>query len=648
MKKRIRSPKFWLIFILILCLISMTGTSLMQSNWGKTDVKVYNVTLTELAGMIRENNEKNGKDIQITFSEDKTYNFSFMTLIPSNATAETPAPAIICCHGGGNTKEMQMPGYVELSRRGFVVVSIDMAAHGYSDVAINTLTQSTQGLIAAAEYAMSLDCVIEDEVGVTGHSMGNEACFYTIAALNIEGSTQRIAAWVEGAGTKFAPEMTEEYAEGMIWTMSVDMYDEFDAEIFNSSKFLVGELAPTLVQLVYPEYNEDSVPEGQWFTADGPVDSPAGGERLDAETAFCLYNPPISHPMFHFTDTGTKITIDGFYAAFGTPTGAEYIESNNQVWQWVVVFEVLGLIAFFMLIFPLVAILSKTKLFSSAIRKLSTSQLPAIKNPREWSILIITIAVLVVFSFFSYIKLYPQGNRYLDSSVYAADSSANGIGLWSIVCGLATIVMVILGYAAKKVLYRKSSYEVANPFASAALDSVSQFFMSLLFVATIVIIMFIPVYIARYVFTADFRICSFIVTAPQIDRIPLVIIKYVPMWMMFYIPNAIMNANARYSDVPEWVGTVFCAISNCLALVIFLIIQYSTLFSTGYLWNSDCSMAGIVGFAVAPCLAFAAFSARYVYKKTNNAWIAGMLNGTVMCFSFLFCARITTDFMLTF
>ena len=60
----------------------------MQSNWGKTDVKVYNVTLTELAGMIRENNEKNGKDIQITFSEDKTYNFSFMTLIPSNATAE--------------------------------------------------------------------------------------------------------------------------------------------------------------------------------------------------------------------------------------------------------------------------------------------------------------------------------------------------------------------------------------------------------------------------------------------------------------------------------------------------------------------------------------------------------------------------------
>ena len=43
----------------------------MQTNWGKTDVKVHNVTLSELAQTIRENNEKNGKDVEITFSEDK-------------------------------------------------------------------------------------------------------------------------------------------------------------------------------------------------------------------------------------------------------------------------------------------------------------------------------------------------------------------------------------------------------------------------------------------------------------------------------------------------------------------------------------------------------------------------------------------------
>ncbi len=648
MKKKIKSPWFWLAVALVLCFVSMIGTSCMQTNWGKTDVKVHNVTLSELAQTIRENNEKNGKDVEITFSEDKVYNFSFMTLIPSTATADNPAPAIICCHGGANTKEMQMPGYIELSRRGFVVITMDMAGHGYSDNAIHSLTQNTYGMIAAVEYAMSLDCVIEDEIGVTGHSMGNEACFYTISLMNVTGSTQRIAAWVEGAGTKFAPSMTPEYAEGLIWTASVDMYDEFDSGIFNSSKFLEGDVAPGLVRVVYPEFNESSVPEGQWFTASGPVDTPTGGKKLDAEMAFCLFNPPITHPMFHFTDTGTRITIDGFYAAFGTPTGASFIDSDSQVWQLVVVFEVLGLIGFFMLVFPLVALLSKTTLFAGVVRKRSNTQLPALKDAREWSLLIITLVVLIVFSFFSYIKLYPQGNRYLDSSVYAADSSANGIGLWSIACGLVTIAMIIIGYGIKKLLYRKSSFKVTNPFAPVALDSVSQFFLSVLFVITVVFVMFIPVYIARYVFAADFRICSFIVTAPQIDRIPLVLIKYVPMWFAFYIPNAIMNANTKYRDVPDWVTTIICAVANCLALVIFLYIQYSTFFKTGYLWNADCGMAGIVGFAVAPCLAYAAFSARYAYNKTNNAWIAGMINGTVMCCAFLFCTRISTDFIFTF
>ena len=76
MKKKIKNPWFWLAVALVLCFVSMIGTSCMQTNWGKTDVKVHNVTLSELAQTIRENNEKNGKDVEITFSEDKVYNFS--------------------------------------------------------------------------------------------------------------------------------------------------------------------------------------------------------------------------------------------------------------------------------------------------------------------------------------------------------------------------------------------------------------------------------------------------------------------------------------------------------------------------------------------------------------------------------------------
>jgi len=161
--KALKSAKFWLCIALVLCLLSMVGTACMQGNFGSTKVKTYYVTTAELAEMIRANNAETGKDIQIHFGEDAVNQFSFMTLIPKNATADNPVPAIICAHGGANTKEMQMPGYIELARRGFVVVTIDMAEHGYSDAGIDPLTGGSYGMLAAAEYAMSLPCVRDSD-----------------------------------------------------------------------------------------------------------------------------------------------------------------------------------------------------------------------------------------------------------------------------------------------------------------------------------------------------------------------------------------------------------------------------------------------------------------------------------------------------
>lgn len=647
MKKKIKSPWFWLALALVLCFISMIGTSFMQTNWGKSDLDVFVGTLSDVAEMIRENNEATGKDIEVTFTEDSNSTYSFMTIIPENATADNPVPAIICSHGGANTKEMQMPTYIELARRGFVVISIDASGHGYTDN-IDELTQGSLGMLPAAEYAMSLPCVDETQIGVTGHSMGNQACFYTIAALNVEGSDQRIAAWVEGAGSNYAPQMTEENIQGLVWTISVDKYDEFDTVYFSSYNILETDLGKSLVQKYYPEFDEAVIPEGQWYSFDGPIDAPAEGEAVSVDSAFRMVNPPITHPMYHFTKTGTAITIDGFYSAFGTPSGAETIGVDDQVWQFCVVFEVLGLIGFFMMMFPLVVLLSRTKTFSKIVRKDVAETLPSVKSASEWPVLIISLVVLAVFSFFSYIKLYPAGGRLVNTSIYIANDVANGIGVWSLVCGLFVILVMLAGYGVKRLFNRKNSVALSGPFAAGAMSSVSQFMLTVVFSFTVVIIMFIPVYIARYVFAADFRICSLVVTAPQLDKIPVVVCKYMPMWLLFYVPNAIMNANTRYKDLPDWLTTLICAIGNCIAVVIFIIIQYSTLYKTGALWNPTCGMAGIVAFAVAPCLFFAAFSARFIYNKTKNAWAAGMINGIVMTCVTLFSTSFNFDYMLSF
>lgn len=647
MKKK--TAKIVLCIALALCLLSMIGTACMQGNWGKTAVKTYYVTTSEVADMIRANNSVTGKDIQIHFTENNTANFSFMTLIPKSATADNPAPAIVCAHGGANTKEMQMNGYIELARRGFVVVTIDMAEHGYSDAAIDPLTGGSYGMLAAVEYAMSLPCVDETQVGVTGHSMGNQACFFTITALNTEDSTQRIAAWVQGAGSMYAPRMTAENARGMVWTISVDKYDEFDTLYFSSANILETDLGKSVLKVVYPEFNEAVITEGQWYTPNGPIDDPADGQALDADTAFRMYNPPITHPMFHFSKTGTAITVEGFYDAFGTPNGAKYISAEKQVWPVMVGFELLGLIGFFMLMFPLVALLSETKLFVGIKRPVAErSSLRSAKDPRELLVLGLTLIASVVFSFYSYIKLYPLGNTLLNINEYAANDVPNGIGIWTIACGVFAMLMILLGYALRKLLFKKSDEKVACPFKVADISSVRQFLLTGLFALTIVVLMYVPVYIARYVFNADFRICSFIIMAAEPGKFPLVFCKYVPIWLCFYVPNAITVASTRYRDLPDWVSAFILAVSNSIALIIFLFKQYGTLFSTGALWNGSCGMAGIVAFAIVPCLAFAAFSARFIHKQTGNVWAAGFINGTVMCCSTLFATRFMTDFVLNF
>ena len=373
-----------------------------------------------------------------------------------------------------------MNGYLELVRRGFVVITIDMAGHGYSDVAINALTKETYGALAAVEYAMSLPCVDESKIGVTGHSLGNEACYAAIANANIaEYPNPRIAAWVEGADTMRALKMTPELCEGLIWTESTDKYDEFDTQFFGAHTFLDGPLACGIVQIVYPGFAETSVTAGVFYTADGIVEAPNNGQRVNADSAYMIVNPSITHPMLHFSTTGTAITINGIYNGLGTPSGADYLSADQQVWPVCVVFELLGLIGFFMLLFPLVSILAKTRFFSD-IHQSTELALPSAKSASELILWILTVVVSIAFSFAAYIKYYPQGNNALDPAVYAINDMPNGIGFWTVLCGIFALLLLLASFGVRKLLYRKSPDQVRNPFEIAKIYNVSQFFKTLL------------------------------------------------------------------------------------------------------------------------------------------------------------------------
>ncbi|MDF1500026.1 MAG: acetylxylan esterase [Anaerolineales bacterium] len=105
-----RSPRFWLAVALILCVVSVLGASFVQTSGGKVTVK----------------------DLRWETPSGKY--MSALLFVPENASVDNPAPAIVTSHGWYNNREMQDMNFVEYSRRGYVVMSIDMYGHGNSEV----------------------------------------------------------------------------------------------------------------------------------------------------------------------------------------------------------------------------------------------------------------------------------------------------------------------------------------------------------------------------------------------------------------------------------------------------------------------------------------------------------------------------------
>ena len=117
---------------------------------------------------------------RIKFDTDKG-TLSGLLYMPKGASESDPRPTVVVTHGYLNSAEMQDLNAIELSRRGYVVLALDMYDHGHSagnaenTGAFFSFWPSAQ--YDAACYMYEQPYVLKDEagngiIGVTGHSMG--------------------------------------------------------------------------------------------------------------------------------------------------------------------------------------------------------------------------------------------------------------------------------------------------------------------------------------------------------------------------------------------------------------------------------------------------------------------------------------------
>jgi len=110
---------------------------------------------------------------------------------PNGVSADQKAPAIVVSHGWWNNKEMQDANYVELARRGYVVLSIDMYGHGDSDYLTSDITLGGTGMYDGVKLLAALPYVDTSKIGVSGHSNGARAANFSVALDNGRQATDR-------------------------------------------------------------------------------------------------------------------------------------------------------------------------------------------------------------------------------------------------------------------------------------------------------------------------------------------------------------------------------------------------------------------------------------------------------------------------
>lgn len=612
-QKKKSTPRFWLCISLLICLISCLGASMIQTNFGHVTVK------------------------DLRFETESGHQMSALLFIPDTATAENPAPAIVCSHGWYNNREMQDLNYVEYARRGYVVLSIDMYGHGNSDILPAgdwwKPENNANGMYDAVKMMATLPFVDKEKIGVTGHSNGALAS-RTAVLLDNEAEEPLIAS--------------------ALLVSNDAVYTDEEGAYFN----MFGNRDAGIVACQYDEffhrtYNEDgSHTAPRDFLKQANAQSflyfgqdPAGLESRASETIYSeeidgkealrvIYNPAITHPWAHFSKQVVTSSVQFFEESLGAPNP---IDGNNQLWQIKVFFNALGLVGFIMFVISFAKVLLGTQCFASLKSSEEVAPAPAPQGRvKQW--FWISNILASVFSFVVYMFGYS-----VIAGLFGSISPQAGpafIGIWAALCGLFSLFLLWLG---KK--YTKAPSDTAE---NGVKISLKKFGLTLVLALVVAVSAYGLVFLADYFFKTDFRLWVVTLKAFDADLIPYILL-YLPLFLLYYIPNSICINSYNYFEMGKrpWINTCVNVIFNILPSVVMVAIMYGCFFISGYLPNEffpffGGSIIGIWLYPVIIVLAVAAVASRKLYRATKNPYLAGIIMAVLV--AIMSCTNTLTQF----
>lgn len=521
------------------------------------------------------------KDIRFSGANGNT--LSAYLYIPEGVTADNPAPGILAVHGYINSKEVQSGFAIEFARRGYVVLSMDQAGHGYSDA---PAFAAGFGGPAGLAYLRTLDIVDNNNIGLEGHSMGGWTIL-AAAAAHPEDYKSMVLEGSSVGGGRSAPGSTQ-------WPRNVavvfSQYDEFAASMWQVPKGSdVGSSAN--LKTLFGSNATVNVGELHGDIANG--------------TARILFSPPVTHPGDHISHVAIGHAIEWFDRTLDGGN-ALALPANDQIWFMKELGTLTALIGFVVLVCGSFSGLLSLPVFSG-LQKTPDSFAYEQRTPRWWVVLILS-ALIPVLSFYPFMT---WGGQLFGPSALLPQSVTSQVAFWGVMNG---ILFTLMGKVIKA---------QAMSFSTTWIPTVG---ISL----SVIGIAYCAVLLADFLFLIDFRFWFVGIKAMNLMQLQIMLVYLLPFTVFFLLALRALHAGLSVRGD----STARLYTSNILALMggflLFLILQYAKLFLNGSLITPSEPLNTIVMLQFVPLLTIVGIFTSYTYSRT-----ASYVPGALICALFV-------------
>ena len=571
-----------------------------------------------------------------------TYRVLFITWL--TVAVETPARCATCS---------------ELTRRGYGVILFDGSGHGETTISVSAETHNTAGYEAVVEYGMSLPWVDESNVGITGHSWGSRQVNAVTNYVN-NNTTNHIKAALycgSGQGLGMDPQESEIYLGAL-----AAVYDEhlnnmegngsYDLRTQRNARIQVDYLWPDFsADEVDPEwlagrggsapleFGEDALVEiGVWYTDEGPVEFDPTAELNVAPGSLIFFHPNTSHEGTVYNKESISYFIQYWQAVLGTPNGVEYMPADQQISQVSKWFSFIGFWTLFLMLFPLINLALKIDFFKKLKKE------PAIEGNilsfrsiggqlQFWGTSIVTVSFALI-AFFWICGGDTGGSLYFPGNERWPVTDANKYLLWMMAQGIFNILFYSLINGIQEWRDKKAGREPAGVLTVLLQGStLMDVFRSALFAGILVFAFWVTVRIGWDVFHTMIRFSLLPAWMNPVQVWPFpyariwIIARYMPFFMIAWVPMSIGLSGSCYKDVPEWLMSILSGIINALPLIIFIVYEYIGFLGPKHnVTNYDMYwLGGMLKTFVLPMFIIPILT-RFMYRKTKNVWVATAFN----------------------